>query len=1732
MSATSEPHPPRHNNNGSSGNASVSEWAPAAAQHGSTEASSSLSAHATASTSSQPSSSSYYNSSTLEHQDQMYGMNAAPVSSSTRSSGPPPPPPPVTYAAWQQQQQQQQQHGRQHHQHHQQQPMPWENSPYPMYQLHYPIGGSTATAAARGSIATVPQPPLPLIPSFYSTVPPQHHPSNAQAKASSSSSPSPSPQTRSRYAPNMVPSPLSPAYQNAQPQQLLPAFDPASPQHQQRMMPMMAAVPPPQAAFGQVHFHQPYTHAMPPMTSQQYQQYQQQLQQQHYQFYTQQQASYPMSLAYADGYPMSPHISSELNLYDKPHDFERPTTKASSRRKAAHHRPPPVSEAPALAISRDCFNSDAKNLRMRVLSAADFLDKQPPAHSPTIPNVSLQSVHDSDNASESTQLPSSSILAPAADVSSSDVAAVASTAATVASTPSPSSPILTPTSPATTTTTMDDSVAAAAAASHTSSATKTGQTSTTTTTTNSELMTTISTPMTPKSPASTAASTPAGMKRSWADLLRSPAGTGPGSPLVNGHASSSSSSGVNVAAGTSASSKQMGYSTHSSNNFVAKKTLSQLLEGVEHRFSDANIVPRGLINNGNLCFANAILQVLVYCSPFWNLMALLRRETRQDLSGKTPTMDAMMTFLDEFRSTSKVSVVSRRHKSTASGIDQHHSNNNNHNIAPPPIDSFIPTPASEWADPFVPEAVYESLKPNKRFEPMTKGHQEDAEEFLGFFLDTLHDEILYVIDRHDKMNHDDDGSGREDATGSAAAGDDGWLEVGSKGRTATTRTTETRESPITKIFGGQLRSVLRCPGQKDSITLEPYQRLQLEISPDHVRTIEDALLNLTQPEPLPDFVSRSGLRVEATKQVFLETFPPVLILHLKRFMFDNVGGVQKSGKVVGYGTELEIKQDVIGPAKRSGQPVKYQLFGVVYHHGLHATGGHYTVAVRQQLNSHSWLHIDDTQIRPISPADVAVGREGAHGSDNEKSAYLLFPATPFRCCFRAQATFSKEMTDAVRIVNGVLPTSLDGPVEDYIASLFDSSEPDPTDDPIAHFIHPLLESEHVNEQDIERVCSQLQSLWEEQTGRISDKGPAKLDKVVDMRRQEAISKRQTVTQVVDISSVVKARETQVNLKALEKAEAKIAAKIAKRDRKTAYESSKLIDANKGQKSYEELFLEVNPLQAPGTAKGKSKDIHLDNIDLSFGSLRILSNATVTLPYGRRAGLIGRNGIGKSTLLRAMALRELNIPQHISILYVQQEVTGDDTKAIDSVLSADVHRTRLLAEEQELNSQLESIEKKDNELTEEQRTRQAEELSTRLGEVQTLLVEIDAYTGPSRAAELLAGLGFSTSDQQMPTKSFSGGWRMRLSLARALFCKPDLLLLDEPSNNLDLNALAWLEDYLQTWPSTLLVVSHDRSFLDAVATDIIYQHNERLDYYKGNFTQFYATKSERAKNQKREYEAQLQYRQHLQAFVDRWRYNANRAAQAQSRLKILESLPELTPPEDDDVVTFRFETADKISPPHLQLSDVNFGYDKQKPLLSNVNIDVGLDSRIGLIGANGAGKSTLMKLLIGELSPTKGNQVRNGRLRIAYFAQHHIDSLDLGINSVAWLAKQFPGKSEQEYRSHLGAFGITGTTSLQLIGTLSGGQKSRVSFATLSMQHPHILLLDEPTNHLDIEGLDALMNALNSWNGGVIVISHDSTFINTVCKELWVVGDGKAEKFYGDVDQYKNIIITNAKTKPT
>jgi ATP-binding cassette, subfamily F, member 3 len=425
-------------------------------------------------------------------------------------------------------------------------------------------------------------------------------------------------------------------------------------------------------------------------------------------------------------------------------------------------------------------------------------------------------------------------------------------------------------------------------------------------------------------------------------------------------------------------------------------------------------------------------------------------------------------------------------------------------------------------------------------------------------------------------------------------------------------------------------------------------------------------------------------------------------------------------------------------------------------------------------------------------------------------------------------------------------------------------------------------------------------------------------------------------------------------------------------------------------------------------------------------------------------------------------------------------------------------------------------------------KQREGLDLTLSDIHGKLAEMDSDKAESRAASILAGLGFSAERQQFATKTFSGGWRMRLALARALFCEPDLLLLDEPSNMLDVPSITFLSNYLQDYPSTVLVVSHDRAFLNEVATDIIHQHSERLDYYKGaNFDSFYATKEERRKTFKREYENQMAQRAHLQAFIDKFRYNAAKSSEAQSRIKKLERMPILDPPEAVYSVKFSFPDVEKLSPPIIQMANVGFGYAQDNILLKNVDLDVQLDSRIGIVGPNGAGKTTALKLLIGALEPSSGLTTQNPRLRIGFFAQHHVDGLDLNVSAVSFMAAKYPGKTDEEYRRHLGAFGITGMTGLQKMELLSGGQKSRVAFACLSATNPHILVLDEPSNHLDIEAMDALSTALQQFQGGVLMVSHDVTMLQNVCTSLWVCDNGTITHFDGTINDYKKMITAQA-----
>lgn len=616
----------------------------------------------------------------------------------------------------------------------------------------------------------------------------------------------------------------------------------------------------------------------------------------------------------------------------------------------------------------------------------------------------------------------------------------------------------------------------------------------------------------------------------------------------------------------------------------------------------------------------------------------------------------------------------------------------------------------------------------------------------------------------------------------------------------------------------------------------------------------------------------------------------------------------------------------------------------------------------------------------------------------------------------------------------------------------------------------------------------------------------------------------------DIAHAGRQVESRVDKKKLEKQERKIAKKVAKRNNQfVKYEASKLLNEKK-KEDYDSFFLEINPLNF-GSSAGKSKDIKVDNFDLYVGQgKRILSDASLTLAHQHRYGLVGQNGIGKSTLLRALSRRELNIPKHITILHVEQELRGDDTPALQAVLDADVWRKSLLQEELKITERIEEIEGLRKQFDEDSSEvmkldNERGDLDKHLAEINEKLYEMESDKAESRAASILFGLGFSKESQSNSTNSFSGGWRMRLSLARALFCEPDLLLLDEPSNMLDVPSITYLAKYLQGYRGTVLVVSHDRAFLNEVATDIIHQHSERLDYYRGaNFDSFYATREERIKNQRREYENQMAYRQHLQAFIDKFRYNAAKSSEAQSRIKKLEKLPILEPPEDDKVISFKFPDPDGLSPPILQMHSVAFGYTPEKVLLQNVDMDIQMDSRVAFCGGNGTGKTTLLKLILDQLRPLDGSINKNGRLRIGYFAQHHVDAMDLNLSAVTWMALAYPGKSDEEYRRHLGSFGITGSLGLQKMELMSGGQKSRVAFAALCLNQPHLLILDEPSNHLDTQGLDALAEALINFKGGVLMVSHDVSTIERVCNEIWVSEDKTVKKFPGNIHDYKKHIL--------
>lgn len=653
------------------------------------------------------------------------------------------------------------------------------------------------------------------------------------------------------------------------------------------------------------------------------------------------------------------------------------------------------------------------------------------------------------------------------------------------------------------------------------------------------------------------------------------------------------------------------------------------------------------------------------------------------------------------------------------------------------------------------------------------------------------------------------------------------------------------------------------------------------------------------------------------------------------------------------------------------------------------------------------------------------------------------------------------------------------------------------------------------EEDIIDICNQLMGALKGSgcNGTTTDQGRHKLLQApVNMREMAENLEPQLADEMSSIWIVKRESNTVVDQKKLQKAEAKIKAKQEKRSQDgepiNEIRGRQIDNASACQSSNKR----ENKLEASGT--NKSRDIRIENFDLSYADRVLLKEADLTLIFGRRYGLVGRNGIGKTTLIKMISRRELFVPSHISILCVAQEVTGDETQVLQSVLECDTEREKLLEEERKLLA-LTGHEGPKSDTT--------DNASGRLAQVYSRLQEIEADKAPAKASLILAGLGFSTKMQNQQTRELSGGWRMRLALARTLFSRPDLLLLDEPTNMLDLKAVLWLEKYLLNWPCTLLVVSHDRTFLDAVATDIIHMHSQRLESYRGNYENFVKTMTEKLTNQQREYEAQQMHRQHLQAFVDRWRYNAKRASLAQSRLKALEKLPDLQPVVVDPPVVLKFPECEKLSPPVLQLDEVIFYYEKGKVVLNKVSLSANQESRIALVGENGQGKTTLLKLLLGDLEPVSGLKFSHRNLKIGYFSQHHVDQLGSEQTPLELLASKFPGQHEEEYRRQLGRYGVIGDLALRPVKSLSGGQKSRVVMAVMSMIRPHFLILDEPTNHLDVETIEALGKALNDYKGGVVMVTHDERLVRSVCKEVWLCSNGSVTRQDGGFEQYRKLL---------
>nr|XP_014687795.2 ATP-binding cassette sub-family F member 1 isoform X2 [Equus asinus] len=560
-------------------------------------------------------------------------------------------------------------------------------------------------------------------------------------------------------------------------------------------------------------------------------------------------------------------------------------------------------------------------------------------------------------------------------------------------------------------------------------------------------------------------------------------------------------------------------------------------------------------------------------------------------------------------------------------------------------------------------------------------------------------------------------------------------------------------------------------------------------------------------------------------------------------------------------------------------------------------------------------------------------------------------------------------------------------------------------------------------------------------------------------------------------------------------------------------------ANAAENDFSVSQAEVSSRQA---MLENASDIKLEKFSISAHGKELFVNADLYIVAGRRYGLVGPNGKGKTTLLKHIANRALSIPPNIDVLLCEQEVVADETPAVQAVLRADTKRLKLLEEERRLQGQLEQGD---------------DTAAERLEKVYEELRATGAAAAEAKARRILAGLGFDPEMQNRPTQKFSGGWRMRVSLARALFMEPTLLMLDEPTNHLDLNAVIWLNNYLQGWRKTLLIVSHDQGFLDDVCTDIIHLDAQRLHYYRGNYMTFKKMYQQKQKELLKQYEKQEKKLKELKAGGKSTKQAEKQTKEALTRKQQKcrrknqdeesQEAPELLKRPKEYTVRFTFPDPPPLSPPVLGLHGVTFGYEGQKPLFKNLDFGIDMDSRICIVGPNGVGKSTLLLLLTGKLTPTRGEMRKNHRLKIGFFNQQYAEQLRMEETPTEYLQRGF-NLPYQDARNAPWAWGLRACHHIQIrmpnLGKLSGGQKARVVFAELACREPDVLILDEPTNNLDIESIDALGEAINEYKGAVIVVSHDARLITETNCQLWVVEEQSVSQIDGDFEDYKREVL--------